>query len=52
LTCTGFIPSARYNHGSALVDDVIYVFGGRTYDEQELGDLTGMVQINLFQENK
>ncbi|GET58069.1 hypothetical protein RIR_jg27089.t2 [Rhizophagus irregularis DAOM 181602=DAOM 197198] len=40
LTCTGFIPSARYNHGSALVDDVIYVFGGRTHDEQELGDLT------------
>ncbi|RIA83176.1 hypothetical protein C1645_834209 [Glomus cerebriforme] len=40
LSCTGFIPHARYNHGSTIVDDVIYVFGGRTYDEQELGDLT------------
>lgn len=50
LTCTGFIPSARYNHGSALVDDVIYVFGGRTHDEQELGDLTGRI-LFYFKKN-
>ena len=42
LSCTGFIPYARYDHGSSIIDDVIYVFGGRTFDGHELGDLTGI----------
>ncbi|CAG8559121.1 8993_t:CDS:1, partial [Scutellospora calospora] len=40
LSCIGFIPSARKFHGAAIVDDVMYVFGGMTQDGQELGDLT------------
>ena len=39
LECIGYIPSAREGHASALVGDVMYVFGGRTEDGQDLGDL-------------
>lgn len=40
LTCIGFIPSPREGHAAALVDDVIYVFGGRGVDGKDLGDLS------------
>ncbi|KAL4241731.1 hypothetical protein ABKN59_000783 [Abortiporus biennis] len=39
LNCIGFIPSPREGHAAALVDDVIYVFGGRGVDGKDLGDL-------------
>ena len=39
LTCIGFIPSPREGHAAALVDDVVYVFGGRGVDGKDLGDL-------------
>lgn len=39
LTCIGFIPAAREGHAAALVDDVIYVFGGRGVDGKDLNDL-------------
>ncbi|KAL1712368.1 hypothetical protein EV715DRAFT_278035 [Schizophyllum commune] len=39
LTCIGFIPSPREGHSAAVVDDVIYVFGGRGVDGKDLGDL-------------
>ncbi|EMD41957.1 hypothetical protein CERSUDRAFT_110507 [Gelatoporia subvermispora B] len=39
LTCIGFIPSPREGHAASLVDDVIYVFGGRGVDGKDLGDL-------------
>ncbi|KAH9944185.1 uncharacterized protein BXZ73DRAFT_73766 [Epithele typhae] len=39
LTCIGFIPSPREGHSAAIVDDVIYVFGGRGVDGKDLGDL-------------
>ena len=39
LECIGYIPSAREGHASALVGDVMYVFGGRTEEGQDLGDL-------------
>ena len=29
LQCTGSIPSPRAEHAAVLVDDVMYVFGGR-----------------------
>ena len=29
IHCIGFIPAAREGHAAALVDDVMYVFGGR-----------------------
>ncbi|KAJ3550609.1 hypothetical protein NM688_g5034 [Phlebia brevispora] len=39
LNCIGFIPSPREGHAAAIVDDVIYVFGGRGVDGKDLGDL-------------
>ncbi|KAJ3503251.1 hypothetical protein NMY22_g18314 [Coprinellus aureogranulatus] len=39
LQCIGFIPSPREGHAAALVDDVMYVFGGRGVDGQDLSDL-------------
>jgi hypothetical protein len=39
LQCIGFIPSPREGHAAALIDDVIYVFGGRGVDGKDLGDL-------------
>jgi Galactose oxidase, central domain len=39
LQCIGFIPSPREGHAAALVDDVVYVFGGRGVDGKDLGDL-------------
>ncbi|KAH8990140.1 hypothetical protein EDB86DRAFT_3065324 [Lactarius hatsudake] len=40
LQCTGYIPSPREGHAAALVDDVMYVFGGRGVDGTDLSDLT------------
>ncbi|KAL9056326.1 MAG: hypothetical protein Q9162_003017 [Coniocarpon cinnabarinum] len=37
--CIGFIPTAREGHAAALVGDVMYVFGGRTEEGRDLGDL-------------
>ena len=39
LNCIGFIPSPREGHAASIVDDVIYVFGGRGVDGKDLGDL-------------
>ena len=39
LTCIGFVPLPREGHAAALVDDVMYVFGGRGVDGKDLGDL-------------
>ena len=39
LSCIGFIPVPREGHAAALVDDVMYVFGGRGVDGSDLGDL-------------
>ncbi|KAK2461614.1 hypothetical protein APHAL10511_006077 [Amanita phalloides] len=39
LQCIGFIPLAREGHAAALVDDVIYIFGGRGVDGKDLNDL-------------
>ncbi|TFK77279.1 hypothetical protein BDN72DRAFT_953734 [Pluteus cervinus] len=39
LQCIGFIPSPREGHAGAVVDDVIYVFGGRGVDGKDLNDL-------------
>uniref|UniRef100_A0A0D2XGQ2 Tip elongation aberrant protein 1 n=1 Tax=Fusarium oxysporum (strain Fo5176) TaxID=660025 RepID=A0A0D2XGQ2_FUSOF len=37
--CIGYIPAPREGHAAALVDDVMYVFGGRTEEGTDLGDL-------------
>ncbi|KAL5343363.1 hypothetical protein BJX70DRAFT_353954, partial [Aspergillus crustosus] len=39
LDCVGFIPTPREGHASAIVNDVMYVFGGRTDEGIDLGDL-------------
>ena len=39
LNCIGFIPSPREGHAAAIVEDVVYVFGGRGVDGKDLGDL-------------
>ena len=40
LQCTGSIPSPRASHAAVLIDDVMYVYGGRTDGKTNLGDLT------------
>ena len=37
--CIGYIPAPREGHAAALVGDVMYIFGGRTEDGTDLGDL-------------
>lgn len=37
--CIGYIPSPREGHAAALVGDVMYIFGGRTEEGNDLGDL-------------
>ena len=39
MDCTGEIPQARENHAAAVVDGVMYIFGGRNEERQFLGDL-------------
>ncbi|THV06018.1 hypothetical protein K435DRAFT_711984 [Dendrothele bispora CBS 962.96] len=46
LTCIGFIPAPREGHAAALVDDVMYVFGGRGVDGKDLGDLAAFKLSN------
>ncbi|KAK5938259.1 Negative regulator of mitotic exit [Knufia obscura] len=37
--CIGYIPAPREGHSAALVNDVMYIFGGRTEHGDDLGDL-------------
>ncbi|KTW32927.1 hypothetical protein PNEG_04264 [Pneumocystis murina B123] len=39
IACNGCIPQPREGHSAALVDDIIYIFGGRGLDGSDLGDL-------------
>lgn len=48
LNCIGFIPLAREGHAAALVDDVIYIFGGRGVDGKDLSDLAAFKISSLF----
>ena len=42
VQCTGSIPFPRGAHAAVLVDNVMYVLGGRTSDGTDLGDLTAL----------
>jgi Galactose oxidase, central domain len=42
LQCTGSIPSPLKFHTAVLIDDVMYVYGGRTIGGTILGDLTAL----------
>ena len=37
--CIGYIPAPREGHSAALVNDHMYIFGGRTSEGHDLGDL-------------
>ena len=39
LSCIGYIPVPREGHAAAIVDDVMYIFGGRDVNGKDLGDL-------------
>ena len=39
LDCVGDIPHGREKHAAAVVDGVMYVFGGQTRTNHEFGDL-------------
>jgi len=42
LQCTGSIPSPRTCHAAVLVENVMYVFGGRDTYGTRFGDLTAL----------
>lgn len=46
LQCIGYTPAPREGHAAALVDDVMYVFGGRGVDGKDLGDLAAFKITN------
>ena len=39
LECIGYLPVAREGHAATVVGDVVYIFGGRDVNGQDLGDL-------------
>lgn len=49
LSCTGYIPVPREGHAATLVDDVMYIFGGRGVDGKDLEDLAAFkITSELF----
>ena len=47
MDCVGYIPVPRECHASALVNNVMYVFGGRAEDGTDLGDLAALDLTSL-----
>lgn len=43
MECLGHIPESRANHAAAVVDGVMYIFGGRNGAWNDLGDLAAFV---------
>lgn len=48
LSCIGYIPVPREGHAAAMVDDVIYVFGGRDVNGKDLGDLAAFRTTSML----
>ena len=42
MDCTGDIPQGRDGHAAAVVDAVMYIFGGRNKKGNDLGDLAAL----------
>ncbi|KAF9566138.1 galactose oxidase [Agrocybe pediades] len=42
LICAGYIPAPRESHAAAVVDGIMYVFGGRGVDSVEIGQLAAL----------
>jgi Galactose oxidase, central domain len=50
LSCIGYIPVPREGHAATLVDDVMYILGGRGVDGQDLEDLAAFkISSELFE---
>lgn len=49
LSCSGHIISPRVEHAAAIVDDIIYVFGGRGADGRYLGELAAFTISSKLQ---
>lgn len=43
LDCVGNIPLSRAGHAAAVIDGVMYIFGGRSEEGHDLGDLAAFV---------
>lgn len=39
----GYIPQSRQGHAAAVIDGVMYIFGGRSKEGDDLGDLSAFV---------
>ncbi|WVQ80675.1 hypothetical protein IAT38_002780 [Cryptococcus sp. DSM 104549] len=46
LSCIGYIPLPREGHAAAVVDDTVYIFGGRDVKGKDLGDLAAFKLSN------
>lgn len=53
LSCIGYIPVPREGHAVTLMDDCMYIFGGRGVDGKELGDLASFkISSECFRSEK
>lgn len=52
MNAVGYIPTPRESCGAALVDDTIYIFGGRGINGVPLGDLYAFRIKSKFREKK
>ena len=43
MDCVGHLPEGRGGHAAAVVDGVMYIFGGRNSEGFDLGDLAALV---------
>jgi hypothetical protein len=43
LNCTGFVPEPCEGHAATIVGDIMYVFGGRSRESQDLGLLSALI---------
>ncbi|KAG6832512.1 hypothetical protein H0H92_000141 [Tricholoma furcatifolium] len=46
LLCIGYIPVEREGHAAAIIDDVMYIFGGRGVEGKDLNDLCALKLSN------
>lgn len=52
MNAVGYIPTPRESCGATLVDDTIYIFGGRGINGVPLGDLYAFRIKSKFRERK
>jgi hypothetical protein len=45
LKCVGWIPTPREGHAAALVEDFMYIFGGRGADGEDISDDIAAIKL-------